>query len=430
MPRDGRRRNHPGRARRVRTSVGRTVPLDRITVGTNRRSLSGDSDLAESIREVGLLNPVTLTSDLRHVAGYHRLEACRRLGWRTIPARITQLSDLDAELAEIDENLVRSELTVLERAQKLLRRKELYEFKHPETQAYSPERQRGRRRLRPGDPISPGFAADTAAKLKVSPRTVQHEVWIARKLDPGVQTLLAPTATANSKTDLLRLARLPTADQRKVARALVRDPGAGVRDAQRAVKRAEQTRAIARYRPPAGRHGVIVADPPWPYTCRTEDVTHQGTIPYPTMTIVEICALEVPADDDCVLWLWTTNAFMREAFRVLDAWGFREKTILTWVKPRPGLGNWLRGQTEHCIRAVRGKPVVRLVNQSTVLEAPTTGHSRKPDAFYALVESLCPSTSRLDLFARERRAGWTCSGAELPLASKSAAHGGSHGRSA
>ncbi len=428
MSHDGRSRPQPGRTRRPRVPVDRDVPIDRITVGRNRRPLADVADLADSIRELGLLNPVTLTPDLRLVAGYHRLEACRSLGWRTVPARLVPLSDLDTELAEIDENLQRSELTVLERAQKLLRRKELYELKHPETRAYSPERQRGRRR--PGDPISPGFATDTAAKLKVSPRTVQHEVWIARKLDPGVQKLLAPTATANNKTDLLRLARLRAADQRAVARALVKDPGAGVRDAQRTLKRAAQTQAIASYRPPVGRYSVIVADPPWPYTARTEDVTHLGTIPYPSMTIDEICALAVPADDDCILWLWTTNAFMREAFQVLDAWGFREKTILTWVKPRVGLGNWLRGQTEHCILAVRGMPVVRLVNQSTVLSAPTTGHSRKPDAFYAFVESLCPSTSRLDLFARERRAGWTCSGAELPHASNRAAHGGSHGRPA
>jgi N6-adenosine-specific RNA methylase IME4 len=53
-------------------------------------------------------------------------------------------------------------------------------------------------------------------------------------------------------------------------------------------------------------------------------------------------------DDGCVLWLWTTNHFMPHAFAVLDRWGFEHKTILTWVKPGMGLGDWLRGNTEHC----------------------------------------------------------------------------------
>lgn len=131
------------------------------------------------------------------------------------------------------------------------------------------------------------------------------------------------------------------------------------------------------------------------------------------MSIGEIGALKVPADENCILWLWTTNAFMRQAYQVLDAWGFRDKTILTWVKKRIGVGNWLRGQTEHCILAVKGKPIVRLTNQSTVLHAPSREHSRKPEEFYRLVEELCPARVRLELFAREARKGWTSAGAEV-----------------
>jgi N6-adenosine-specific RNA methylase IME4 len=114
------------------------------------------------------------------------------------------------------------------------------------------------------------------------------------------------------------------------------------------------------------------------------------------------------------LWLWTTNAFLREAFECLDAWGFKNKTVLTWVKDRMGLGNWLRGQTEHCLVAVKGKPIVTLTNQTTALSAPMREHSRKPDEFYALVESLCPG-NRLEMFARQSRDGWQSCGAEHEL---------------
>jgi N6-adenosine-specific RNA methylase IME4 len=162
-----------------------------------------------------------------------------------------------------------------------------------------------------------------------------------------------------------------------------------------------------------GRFDVIVSDPPWQYQKRAEDITHRGRNPYPDMDTDAICALPVAdrAEDNCVLWLWTTNAFMRDAFRVLDAWGFREKTILTWVKDRMGTGDWLRGKTEHCILAVRGKPIVQLTNQTTELRAPLREHSRKPDEFYALVDALCPGT-KLDMFAREPREGWATWGAE------------------
>ena len=168
---------------------------------------------------------------------------------------------------------------------------------------------------------------------------------------------------------------------------------------------------------PDGRFRVIVADPPWKYDARAEDPSHRAANPYPQMSLEDICTLPVidHAHDEAVLWLWTTNSHMRDAFSVLDAWGFRHRTILTWAKDRMGTGDWLRGQTEHCLMAVRGKPIVTLSNQTTLLHAPMREHSRKPDEFYALVESLCPAplNGRLELFAREARPGWISAGAEV-----------------
>lgn len=162
-----------------------------------------------------------------------------------------------------------------------------------------------------------------------------------------------------------------------------------------------------------GRFNVIASDPPWAYEKRAEDVTQRGRIPYPSMSTDEICALPVGdrCEHDCILWLWTTNAFMRDAYRVIDAWGFAEKTILTWAKDRMGMGDWLRGQTEHCILAVRGKPIVQLTNQTTLLNGVVREHSRKPDSFFDLVEKLCPG-SKLEMFCREPREGWAAWGAE------------------
>jgi N6-adenosine-specific RNA methylase IME4 len=149
------------------------------------------------------------------------------------------------------------------------------------------------------------------------------------------------------------------------------------------------------------------------------------------MSIAGICAeasnVRAIAHDDCILWLWTTNFHMREAFDVIGAWGFAPKTILTWVKDSIGRGDWLRGQSEHCLLAVRGKPTVELTNQTTVLRAPVRGHSAKPDEFYQLVESLCPAPRYAELFQRTERPGWDGHGDEVRRREDQRFHDPSHG---
>jgi hypothetical protein len=141
----------------------------------------------------------------------------------------------------------------------------------------------------------------------------------------------------------------------------------------------KQAAEIRREPPPLpgrGPYRVVVADPPWPYEIRTEDPSHRATYSYPQMSVEQIRAMGSDvaclAHDDCILRLWTTNLHLRVAYAVLDAWGFEEKTILTWDNECFDTGDWLRGHTEHCIMATRGRPAVELTNQSTVLSCPAT----------------------------------------------------------
>ena len=92
-------------------------------------------------------------------------------------------------------------------------------------------------------------------------------------------------------------------------------------------------------------------------------------------------------------------------FDVAEAWGFEYKTLLTWVKDRMGTGEWLRGQSEHCLLAARGKPVFLHGSHTTVLEAARREHSRKPEDFYTVVEAICPG-NKVELFCRQQRKGW------------------------
>ncbi len=169
---------------------------------------------------------------------------------------------------------------------------------------------------------------------------------------------------------------------------------------------------------PDGRFRTIVVDPPWQYENveRLADPSHRGNPHYPTMTLDDIKALPVAerAHEDCVLWLWTTNSFMREAFECLDAWGFKNETILTWDKVHMGLGDTLRNVTEHCLVAFKGNPVLGDAHKSatTLIREERREHSRKPEAFYARVEAVCPG-SKLEWFSRQKREGWAnCYSAE------------------
>ncbi len=169
----------------------------------------------------------------------------------------------------------------------------------------------------------------------------------------------------------------------------------------------EQAASIAESSPevPVGPFHVICIDPPWPYGTPYDPNGRRAANPYPEMSLEQIRELNIPAADDCILWLWTTHKFMRHSFSLLDAWGFRDVAILTWAKDRMGLGSWLRSQSEFCIMSVKGTPPINLSNQTTIISGPLREHSRKPDSFYALVESLCVG-AKLDYFSRESRPGW------------------------
>ncbi|MCZ2459827.1 MAG: hypothetical protein LC128_09370, partial [Chitinophagales bacterium] len=164
-----------------------------------------------------------------------------------------------------------------------------------------------------------------------------------------------------------------------------------------------------KFQPPSGLFDVIVIDPPWAYGTKYDPNGRRAANPYPEMGLDEIKAIKLPASKDCILWLWTTHKFMRYSFEILDTWGFRDVAIVTWVKDRMGLGSWLRSQSEFCIMAVKGSPVVNLTNQTTIINGAMREHSRKPEEFYQFVDSLCVGY-KLDWFSRQQREGWVSFG--------------------
>lgn len=367
-----------------------TQPIFSIRVGTRHRRDLGDVDqLAASIASVGLLHPIVVTPDGALIAGERRLEACRRLGWTDVPVSVIELADIVR--GEFCENTIRKDFTLSEAV--AIKR------------ALEPaERAQAKERMLAGRPSGkfPKGNGNRRALDKVAKVVGKDRTTIARA-EAIVDAAEAEPEKFNHLLEQMdRTGRLN-----------------GVYRRLKIAKQAEEIRKEPPPLPGRGPYRVAVADVPWPYEIRDEDPSHCAARPYPTMTLEAIRALGPQVQkilhEDCALWFWTTNYHMRFSFDVLDAWGLESRTILTWVKDRMGTGDWLRSQTEHCILAIRGKPTVTLTNQTTVLHAPTRGHSVKPVEFYDFVESLCPAPRYVDLFSRYRHNDkWDCYGDEAP----------------
>jgi N6-adenosine-specific RNA methylase IME4 len=160
------------------------------------------------------------------------------------------------------------------------------------------------------------------------------------------------------------------------------------------------------------RFGTVYADPPWRYDNQeTRAATDKH---YPTMSPEEIAAWPIAqlAAEAAHLHLWTTNAFLFECPRILEAWGFAYKSVFVWVKPKMGIGNYWRVSHEFLILGVRGDCEFLDRAQMSWLHKDRTRHSRKPDAIRQIVEKVSPGP-RLELFGREPANGWTVWGNEI-----------------
>lgn len=368
-------------------------------------------ELAADIKKNGLREPIT-TYDGKILDGRNRERACRMAkvepktrSWRGGGSPIAYVLSL---------NLQRRHLSQTQRA--FAAEKAL-----PLFAAEAKKRMKTGRKGDPDQLIDQGLAtAGAAASVGVNRQYVSDAKRV-REEAPEIASL-AERGSVNMQ-QAKQLSRLPATHRKRAVTNIKRgvDPRRVVKTAK--IKEKQRlARKIERSAPAAakGRFDVIAIDPPWQYDTNIERSNQRGLVTYPDMTLDQICALPVAklAARDCVLFLWTTNAFvLRGAPACLDAWGFKEKTMLTWDKVNIGTGHWLRNVTEHCILAVRGTPSVDLTSQSTIIHEKRREPSRKPDAFYKLVRKLCAGR-RLEMFSREERPGFTAWGAETGKFSK------------
>jgi N6-adenosine-specific RNA methylase IME4 len=187
------------------------------------------------------------------------------------------------------------------------------------------------------------------------------------------------------------------------------------------VNRAKKHQAIAELSnanaplPRDRRYPVILADPPWqydhPYSASRAIENH-----YPTMSIEEICALDVASlcTPDAMLFLWVPAPLLPEGIRVVGAWGFGYRTHGVWNKQRIGMGIYLRQQHETFFVASRGTSITPDPStlSPSIIEAVRGRHSEKPVELYEIIERYYPTLPKIELFSRRSREGWRAWGNE------------------
>jgi N6-adenosine-specific RNA methylase IME4 len=183
-----------------------------------------------------------------------------------------------------------------------------------------------------------------------------------------------------------------------------------------------------------GQYTAIVADPPWSYACFSEKgMARSADRHYVTMAADAIEQLPVSELAACHahLFLWIPGPFLVRGMHlpIMRVWDFEPFSIaFVWIKPTrkafandgffldetlfaKGMGHTTRQNAEYVVLGRRGKPCRLRRDVHQLIIQPRREHSRKPDEFYARVERYGTGPF-LELFARERRPGWTAWGNE------------------
>lgn len=217
-------------------------------------------------------------------------------------------------------------------------------------------------------------------------------------------------------------------DKRTIGRDVGQDaPNSGAKRTTKAERRAQRELDLANAQTalPTQRYGVIVADPEWrfePYS-RETGMDRAADNHYPTSVTDMIAERDVAsiAADDCVLFLWATVPMLRDALRVMEAWGFEYKSHAIWDKVHIGIGYWFRNRHELLLVGTKGDiPAPAMGDQfASVMTIVRKEHSAKPEQFLELIEQYFPNLPKVELNRRGApRQGWDAWGNEVAEAAE------------
>ena len=209
----------------------RVLPVNLSAIRVEKRLRNIDVNavtrLGYSMGSIGLQSPISLRPDPGDpglfilVAGAHRLEAARTLGWSSIEALIIDTTDQEHRLVEIDENLMRADLTPLDRARFLCERKKVFQQTNPH-RSHGGDRKSGdyKTERASADTGQAPWANDTAEKIGLSPSTIHRAVSIGQGLSPELADAIAPTPLARREADLFKISKMSPGDQTQLLAAI------------------------------------------------------------------------------------------------------------------------------------------------------------------------------------------------------------------
>lgn len=387
-------------------------------------------ELVADIKTSGLIVPILLYED-KVLDGRNRYNACLETNTKL---RFDTYRGTDPRGHVISLNLRRRHLDESQRAMCAAR---LARLKHGEHGVQKGVH--GRSVEASIDASSDVSQKEAAVEFKVSRGSVQRARQVLdhgtdslqQLVDDKIITVVAAEKVAVvGKTKGERAPRDPREQERIVTAVLAGElkPQNVVAELSRK-DRAEKLNLVARggksIKAPVERYPILYADPPWEYDfsqAESRAIENQ----YPTMPVEDICALKVGArivrevaTDDAVLFLWTTSPKLLEGLRVVEAWGFQYRTQMIWDKVVIGPGHYARQQHEILLICTRGQPPTPPQSArpgSIVSEKRSSEHSRKPDVFYEIIEKMYPQLPKIELFSRNKRAGWFMWGFEAKAA--------------
>lgn len=179
------------------------------------------------------------------------------------------------------------------------------------------------------------------------------------------------------------------------------------------------------------KYKIIYADPPWDYADKRNTPTknnpsgaggaskHYNTIPIAELKRFPIGEI---ADDNCILFMWATAPFMKEAIELIEAWGFKYRTMpFVWLKirndgtdfRRDGIGSYTLNNAEFVLLGRKGKYWRESAKVKQIITTPKLAHSQKPAEIRDRIVQLLGDVPRIELFAREKTEGWDVWGNEI-----------------
>ena len=210
------------------------IKIEQIIVKPGRREIDEKhvEELAKSIRSLSLLNPITVDQEYTLIAGLHRLEAMKLLGYSEIECNVTSLDGLRADLAELDENLIRKGLSTLDFDELMQRRKEIYEALNPTTRWGGDHCSEKSKMSKCNLALPKSFIDDTADTTGLSKSTISRRIRASKNLTPEAKQILRQGNVDITKTDALRLSKLPPEQQMVAATQLSEGKISTLRDYQ------------------------------------------------------------------------------------------------------------------------------------------------------------------------------------------------------